>query len=110
MVNNINTKFFIIYDTDILISKFQLTELFKFKKENIYDIIIPYNGLYNEVPRNLIDDLIYSKSFELNSKEIKSRFLKEEYVGTGAVTFFNKESFVNSGMMNENFKKWGKRR
>lgn len=107
MVANIDTKFFFMCDVDIILTEQQLIETRKYMNMNIFGAIIPYNGLYYEVPRvyiGCIRDGIFIENLKDN---FSYRFSNKDYLGTGASVCFDREKFIKIGMMNENFTKWG---
>lgn len=106
MVYNINTKYFIMNDTDILPTKLQLENIYKFNSNGLCDAIIPYNGLYLEVNKSKCDLSNLKDSIDLTDK-CNYRFEIEDYIGTGAIVAFKKKSFLDAGGMNEKFQKWG---
>ncbi len=116
MVREVRTKWFCIYDSDIFLTKEQLSETSKLinsdLKGNFLDCIIPYDGVYQEMPRKFIDfylkdlDKFKFKNFD-SDHSLGHRFSRKDYVGTGGCVFFKTSSFLEIGGMNENFVKWG---
>jgi len=107
LVKEVNTEFFCIHDVDIFLTRNQLRECLEHVKHDLLDVIIPYNGLYLEIPRKFKKQILNLKDIKELDNQCSYRFLKEHYLGTGACIFFRRDSFIESGMMNQFFKKWG---
>lgn len=107
LVKEVNTEFFCLHDVDIFLTLEQLDELKSHANHSLIDVIIPYNGLYLEIPRKFKDKIKTIKNIKELDHYCSYRFLKEHYIGTGACVVFRRDSFIDCGMMNQFFKKWG---
>ena len=107
MVSNIGTEFFSIHDTDVFLSTDQYKEVLKMFTIDNLDCIVPYNGLYSEIPRTSIPDLDSIGDIVDIDNQCSSRFSSGEYKGTGCCNFFRRDTFNKIGGMNEMFTKWG---
>lgn len=107
MVSLVDTKYFSIHDTDSFLTINQLREVYKIFSLDIVDCIVPYNGLYLEIPRDSINKIPKVNDISDIDGICTSRFLEKDYKGTGCCVFFKTETFKKIGGMNENFIKWG---
>ncbi len=107
LIKEVYTEFFCLHDVDIFLTHSQFKETLNYLDNTLIDAIIPYNGLYLEIPRHYKDVISNIDDIKKLDEFCSYRFLKEHYLGTGACIFFRRDSFIESGMMNQFFKKWG---
>lgn len=95
------------YDVDVIFPKETYVETYKLINDDGYDFIYPYGcGVYQNAVK--YNQEIYSKfiqsNFDLTILKSNS-FRLPSTVGFSQV--FNRQSYINFGMMNENFMSWG---
>lgn len=98
------TKFIVNYDADVLFNIIQYINSINLLRKDNYEVILPYCGLSLNCNRNIIEEIYYN-NFELDFDKFVINKMSDGSVG-GAL-FWNKESFINFGMENENFMSWG---
>jgi predicted glycosyltransferase involved in capsule biosynthesis len=99
-----NTDYVVNYDADILLSPIQLWRMAK-KLRGGVDFVYPYDGGFLRV-----GDGTYGRSEDLVKKMgtdigmmAGMKFIGENDKSVGGVIGYNKKSFMNAGMENENF-------
>jgi hypothetical protein len=111
VVKTIDTKYFSIYDADVIIPVNQLVETHE-KLESGANCVYPYDGTFYNVPRDfyitLFDFLDLSvlegHSF---SKGLGMQEITPDRQSFGGCVFFNTVKFKEYGMMNENIMCYG---
>lgn len=100
-----NTKFIVNYDCDVFFHKHQYLQSYEYLNQG-YDMVLPYKDRAWNYDRNVINEIICNnKVCYDNLKNIRKRYKGRHVVG-GAV-FWNKDSYIKTGMDNENFNGWG---
>jgi len=102
-VRNAKTDYFIHFDSDVIISSFQIFNALQLLKEDKCDIVYPYDGKFYNVPKNL-----HSKILNYNNESIdlcQCRLVVAHSVG-GAV-MFKKKVFWDGGGANEFYRGLG---
>lgn len=97
-VKQINTKYFCMWDADVLFTFFQIEFSMEMLESKGAQFVYPYNGLFFDV---LNFDYIFP--FEYKNYQIKC--LHEN--STGGAFLMEKEMFLKIGGMNENMVSWG---
>lgn len=109
-VSNIKTKYFAIYDTDVLLKENQIFETQTLLEQG-YEIVYPYDGRFLNVPKEDISDIERNLSVEnLNDKNYQlglGMHITPTRESFGGCVFFNKESFIKGGMANQNMISYG---
>jgi len=109
MLMESTTDVVVNYDTDVIFPVSSYISAYKMVLEDGYDLVYPYGqGTYQRkvtVDQNLINKFVSEKfsekTFESNpSNEVST----SDY---GWAQFFNRQSYINGGMENENFVSYG---
>lgn len=98
-----DTKFFIMNDCDCVISYDDYMKVYNMLL-NEYDLVVCHNNHRYEIPK-------YKKHIVKSNKWNFSTTSELQYYGVGkevgCIVAFNKNSFIECGMYNENFLDWG---
>jgi len=111
-VKQIETPFFAIYDADVIMPPEQYEHTINALRNARMDIVYPYDGNFLNVPIFTIGKIRreLDTSF-INQHHCKPGFgmpeLNTNKGSVGGCVFFNKESFIEGGMMNENMISYG---
>jgi predicted glycosyltransferase involved in capsule biosynthesis len=96
-----------ILDVDILLTPEQLYNGCKLLKEQYADFVLPYDGRYLEIPREILPKFRLTNDLHSISNLCNERFDINNYIGVGGCMMFNRESYIKGGMENESFMGWG---
>lgn len=88
-----------LYDVDIVLSKETLDKGIQIIKNNVTQILYPYNGYCYDVPKQYHQAI--SRDKNINSININECRLMSK-ISIGGITFFKKEVFEGGGGANEN--------
>ncbi|ASZ12512.1 hypothetical protein KTO58_12005 [Chitinophaga pendula] len=107
MIRRCSTPFIALYDTDVIIDYHQLTEATSLLRSAAYQIVSPYDGAFVRVNEK--------DQKELFMKQLDIRIINNEnaahrvkfHKSWGGAILLNKQAFIESGMENEAFYKWG---
>lgn len=110
-VKIIETEYFCIYDTDIVLPSEQILETIK-KLESGYETVYPYDGRFIMMPKKYTQQIYNNMTLVgINLSECKyglgMKELSDDRQSFGGCVFFNKESFIRTGMANENIVSYG---
>lgn len=100
-VKNTSSKVIAHYDADVIIDPKQLIGSYKLIYNDKYEVVYPYDGMFYDVPKkyhNNIDSLSSISTEEYTLFNTKS---------VGGVVMFNRNTFIECGGGNENFKGLG---
>jgi hypothetical protein len=111
VVKTIDTKYFSIYDADVVIPINQLLET-KEKLESGCNCVYPYDGTFFNVPRTFYNDLFSTLNLDMLkghnfSKGLGMQEITPDRQSFGGCVFFNTNKFKEYGMMNENIVCYG---
>ena len=104
-----NTPIIVNYDTDIIFPEHRYIDSVRKIRKEKYDMVYPFGGQwinFRESYFNIINDKLkngFKKSIKGLSLDVFCR-----HGSVGGCVFFNRQSFIDGGMENENFKSWGK--
>lgn len=106
MISISNTKVIVNYDCDVLLRPETYQKSCEMILNQSYDVVYPYGfGMFQK--QIFADDEIVTKfinqEFDFSILEQKFQPYQAEY---GHVQFFNKDSYIDAGMENENFVSW----
>jgi hypothetical protein len=106
MISISNTKVIVNYDCDVLLRPETYQKSCEMILNQSYDVVYPYGfGMFQK--QIFADDEIVTKfinqEFDFSILEQKFKPYQAEY---GHVQFFNKDSYIDAGMENENFVSW----
>jgi predicted glycosyltransferase involved in capsule biosynthesis len=104
LCRNSSNDIILNYDVDAIIPYSQIKDAITMIK-NGADMVYPYSGLFLNVTRETIQQLIISKFNFSMLNETNTQWWNDKAIG-GAM-MWNKKSYMDSGMENENFKGWG---
>ncbi len=93
------TPYFAIVDIDCITKKGNINKALKLLKEG-YEVVHPFDRKVTDI----INKEIFQKNFDFNT--IQSPVQGRPWAD-GGIVFWNKNSFINIGMKNENFSGWG---
>lgn len=99
-----NNPIIVHYDADILVTPKQLAESIDPIRKQELELVLPYNGEFYDVPKQLHAKIHSEQSIEWLKPEYCKLFTKQ---GVGGIVCFNKEVFWKNGGANENFKGLG---
>jgi len=106
MISISNTKVIVNYDCDVLLKPETYQKSCEMILNHSYDVVYPY-GFGRFQKQIFADDEIVTKfinqEFDFSILEKKFQPYQAEY---GHVQFFNKDSYIDAGMENENFLSW----
>lgn len=100
-----DTEIIVIWDTDALVEKVQILTAYKLIKNKKLDMVYPYEGIFMDFPQSSHPYLINQK-YQL-SKMSPALFKLNHEDSVGGAIFFNREIFMEGGMMNERFVSYG---
>lgn len=105
MIRESSTSVVVTYDSDVLLRP----EQYKWSQDKIInneaDVVYPYNGWFCSITRDMIPDVVKSTSIKnIDYTKIKRPGHKNSL---GAAIFFNKKSYIDGGMENQNFINYG---
>ncbi|WP_343688021.1 galactosyltransferase-related protein [Chitinophaga sp.] len=107
MIRRCNTPFIALYDTDVIIDHTQLTEAIALLRSGACHIVSPYDGTFAAVSdagqKKLFMEQLDIKILANEAIPRRIRFHKS----WGGAILINKQAFVECGMENEAFYKWG---
>ena len=94
------------FDADVFIPPKQIAESLNLLRDNKADLVFPFDSICVEVPKILYTEIRSSKTIPIN---VFTEFLEDtkEQLHVGKCLIWNKNSFINGGMENENFISWG---
>jgi len=100
-----STVFIVNYDCDVLLQPAQITKAVNILRGGNADLVLPYNGM----ARNIINRKIptFEKSLSLYTINDSKDTYEMNSNACGGALFWNKRSFINFGMENQNFIDWG---
>lgn len=102
MIKMSQTKFVANWDADIFITPIQILDAMHKLNQNI-DFVYPYDGTFNRVQRKYYIDILN----ESNDVGMFSGIKFESLQSVGGAVFYNKQSFIEAGMENENMISYG---
>lgn len=106
MAHKANTPIVVNWDADVNVPPLQLLEAVRLIRSG-YDMVYPYDGRFARVPRTHYQEVNQFRDVGiLSPHRFKGTRIKDERSVGGAIAF-NKESFINGGMENENFRSYG---
>jgi predicted glycosyltransferase involved in capsule biosynthesis len=96
------TKYICLYDCDVIFEPKSIILAHQALNSGM-EVVYPYSGVFLDIPRE------YAKKdlFNMGINNFISKFSLLHTNSLGAAIFLNKESYINAGMENENFKSWG---
>jgi hypothetical protein len=105
-VKEITTPYFVIYDSDVLLQSAQYIQAIQMLRQGDADMCLPFSNRVMWVPQEGVkllppvpsDDDLAALNYDISD---------DSYIFLGLVNFLNTRSFIEAGMMNENFKSWG---
>ena len=104
LCRNTKTDIFMNVDVDAIFHPDQIHEAYNMIKNGI-DMVYPYSGLFFNVPKHFVDQFVLTDyDFSFFNKE-NTQWWSGSSVGAGMM--WNKKSYQDSGMENENFVGWG---
>jgi predicted glycosyltransferase involved in capsule biosynthesis len=104
MCREAKTPYVVNYDTDVLLPINQYILAVDMLRNNVADIVYPYDGRFVDLSGSVLDTVIRNKSL-VGIDDSHGRILTKDSVG-GCV-FVNKAKYMDGGMENENFISWG---
>jgi hypothetical protein len=104
MAKEAKTPYIVNYDTDVLLPINQYILSIEMLRNNVADIIYPYDGRFVDLTGSTLEHVIKTKSL-IGIDESHGRLLTKDSVG-GCV-FANRAKYIEGGMENENFVSWG---
>lgn len=110
-VKEITTKYFAIWDADILLKPDQILKTISLLREG-YETVYPYDGTFLNVPKMYHQAIRFTNSVNsiYESQCIRGLGMPEltsDRQSFGGCVFFNKESFIKYGMANEKMISYG---
>lgn len=108
MIKESKTPIISIYDSDVFLEPLQYINAYNEIISDKADMVIPYNGKFNDIKRNNIPTFKNKLNIDYLKENSYSRYgLDSDYKGVGGAIFVNKESYCKAGMENEKFITWG---
>jgi len=104
MINDSNTEVVINYDCDVLMKPEAYKKCYDLILNKTYDMIYPYGFGPYQKQIYADDDMVsnfLNENFDFSILEKKSNIYDAQY---GHVQFFDRETYINGGMENENFR------
>ncbi len=102
-----HTKFIFNWDADVFISPLQIWESVNQLRAGA-DVVYPYGWAFARIPRNIwFEKLRDHEDIGMVGDTIFPGMMQNEVVSLGGAVGFNKQSFIEGGMENENFISYG---
>lgn len=107
MVKECDTPFFSIWDTDTVVDKYVIADVFERLRNGAAEIAFPYNGVFMDTSAIIRELYLKKRNVKMLYRHVnKMERLYDQPIVGGAV-FFNKEKFFEIGMDNETHYGWG---
>lgn len=97
------TDIIVNYDVDVIINHISLISSKYYIKENLSDIVYPYNGQFYDVKKDQFSLIENNRIEEINLDKCE----KMHNNSVGGCFLFSRERYKKVGLENENFKVWG---
>lgn len=102
-----NTPIIVNYDCDVLLPIDQYVISTELIRNNEADVVYPYNGQFLNIDDKSIEQFMIYYDLDKIDKSNFAHIGPPDKPSVGGAIFYNKQSFINSGMENENFFGWG---
>jgi predicted glycosyltransferase involved in capsule biosynthesis len=102
---NSTTPYIANYDCDVLFKQKHIFEAVQLLRDDKFDMVFPYAGIFYEVPKKYID-IMYTSNYNFDQILLKDCNINHPSSVGGAI-FWNRNKFISLGMENENFLSWG---
>ena len=103
MVKKSNTKFVAMHDSDILCHPNQYEAAVNMLRSNSVDFVYPFDGHVINVPKASVAQVLDSLQYNF----VRQQVTNLKALAHGGCVMYNREKFINAGMMNENFIAYG---
>lgn len=101
------TPYIAIWDADIIIPKEQILYAIKRIRENIVDVIYPYDGHFYDISIPIRELFIKTNKINILSKNVLKMDLPYGNPMIGGAFMANKDIYMKAGKENEDFYGWG---
>lgn len=101
LAKEVQTEYFLNTDTDVFFSPSAYRETYLLLEQGM-DIVYPYLGPFYDIPREYVPALSAGEF-----PDLKDEFFLMNENSVGGAVAFNRQSFIEGGMENENFVSWG---
>ena len=106
MIKMCTTRFFALYDADVIVPVRQINEAVKMLRKGDCNIVSPYDGSFLNVDRLLKEIFIkVQDDFFLSANKYKAHISSKR--SFGGCVFLNRARYIAAGMENENLTSWG---
>lgn len=92
------------YDVDVLFKVQKYVTTASAIRQNIADVCFPYNGLFVNITDDILQNAINTLNIESLNENSGAVFNPKS---VGGALFFNKQTYIEAGLENENFVSWG---
>lgn len=103
MVKSAKTKFVAMHDSDVLCRPDQYELAVNMLRANSVDFIYPFDGHVINIPKADIPRVLDNLQYDF----IKQKFTNTKALAHGGCVMYNRQKFIEAGMMNENFIAYG---
>lgn len=104
-VQDIDTPYFAIYDTDVLLPPAQVVAAVELLRAGECTMCLPFANRMMWIPREDVSALQPPTPAKLAAFDYPVS--DDSFIFVGLVNFLDKASFIEAGMMNEHFRSWG---
>lgn len=105
-VRTINTPYFAVYDSDVLLKTGQYLQAAALLRSRKADMVLSFANRVMWIPAQGVTELPNGIS-DTTLASLEDPISDDSYIFLGLVNFINRQSFLKAGMMNENFRAWG---
>lgn len=103
MVKKASTKFVAMHDSDVLCRPDQYLAAASMLRSNSVDFVYPFDGHVINVPKADVSKVLESLQYDF----VKHKFTNTKALAHGGCVMYNRQKFIDAGMMNENFIAYG---
>lgn len=103
MVKKATTRFVAMHDSDVLCSPDQYLSAVNMLRANSVDFVYPFDGHVINIPKAEIPQVLNSLQFDF----VRRTYTNTKALAHGGCVMYNRQKFIEAGMMNENFVAYG---
>ncbi|MDB5141105.1 MAG: Uncharacterized protein JWR12_3021 [Mucilaginibacter sp.] len=106
MIKEAKTSIIALYDADVIVEVNEIWNAVKLLRNNVCKIALPYDGTFISVyNRDQIN--IFAKNLDIKVLKAPGISIINKHTSCGGAVFVNKSMYIQCGMENEKFHKWG---
>lgn len=107
MIRKSTTNLIAVWDADVLVDYKQILEAVAILRQEMTEVVFPYDGYFYKVPQVIINIYREKKDFNVLTKNQGKFLLYYWQHFVGGAFMVNRKAYIESGMENESFYGWG---